>query len=654
MTYWPDAAFGWLQTTLAALLLTATMVCNAEVVRIDINEERSITGESLGLPGNFSLLRGVATFALDPAAPLNDRLVDIGNARVAGDGRVHFEADLVLLRPGPRRSNGVLLLDIPADGQQTALTTFNRTDTAGAEPPPLTHPGDGFLQEAGYTVVWLGWQHDLQSLPGSLRLRAPAVEDVPPGPVAYTFVPRAHVPEFPLERALGEGRVYPPANTDDANYLLALVTGNGREAIPRVRWQFARFNVDERVPDARWLTLDTGFLAKTRYEVVYQTNVAELSGAGYAAYRDLVTHLRRRPDLAPGVRQVIAYGHAAGGQFLRGFIHDGFNTSLDGTRVLDGVIIHDAGGVRRLVNRRYARPSHPKHAGEFPFASNLTDNPVFDVKDAWGHQALADGTMPRTFLVNGSNEYWRDGQSTALVHVDPTGESDLLGTEPVRIYAIAGRGRRSTAATGQAFEASPLEHRWILRALLTRMERWIAGDPPPASVVPQIASQTLVEPTRVKLPFMSPPAAPQGATERDRGPGANKGINDRLPGARLFDYPVLVPAIDRDGNERGTLQLPQSAVPLGTHLPFNRVRRDSGVIDVDTGGFQRFPRTAKERLTREDPRRSVAERYPSRHHYLGLFTEAALKLTNQGFLLPRDLPQVIERGLIHWDHVHRN
>ena len=40
-----------------------------------------------------------------------------------------------------------------------------------------------------------------------------------------------------------------------------------------------------------------------------------------------------------------------------------------------------------------------------------------------------------------------------------------------------------------------------------------------------------------------------------------------------------------------------------------------------------------EREAKSDPRRSIEERYPSREHYVGLVTEAALRLASRGYVL---------------------
>jgi hypothetical protein len=58
-----------------------------------------------------------------------------------------------------------------------------------------------------------------------------------------------------------------------------------------------------------------------------------------------------------------------------------------------------------------------------------------------------------------------------------------------------------------------------------------------------------------------------------------------------------------------------------------------------------------EREKSGDPRLSIAERYASRDEYLGKFAEAASKLIHERFLLPEDLPAMLERGKLEWAEV---
>src|SRR5947209_757494 len=56
-------------------------------------------GRAWGAGGPYDWVQGVARFAVDPDAPANRRIVDLGEADRDGAGRVRFEADICVLKP---------------------------------------------------------------------------------------------------------------------------------------------------------------------------------------------------------------------------------------------------------------------------------------------------------------------------------------------------------------------------------------------------------------------------------------------------------------------------------------------------------------------------------------------------------------------------
>jgi Alpha/beta hydrolase domain len=69
-----------------------------------------------------------------------------------------------------------------------------------------------------------------------------------------------------------------------------------------------------------------------------------------------------------------------------------------------------------------------------------------------------------------------------------------------------------------------------------------------------------------------------------------------------------------------------------------------------------FPRTPEERENDGDPRRSIAERYPSREEYLGRYREAVNEVIQQKYVLPEDRDALLKRGEEEWDQAtqHRS
>ena len=62
-----------------------------------------------------------------------------------------------------------------------------------------------------------------------------------------------------------------------------------------------------------------------------------------------------------------------------------------------------------------------------------------------------------------------------------------------------------------------------------------------------------------------------------------------------------------------------------------------------TGSTIPSPATPEERAGRGDPRRSIAERYPSRDGYLELVRQEAQRLIGEGYLLAEDLELVVDQ-----------
>ena len=84
-----------------------------------------------------------------------------------------------------------------------------------------------------------------------------------------------------------------------------------------------------------------------------------MHGIGFAATRDLIAFLRTPQNENPvgaDVRHAIAQGNSQSGNYLRSFLHLGFNQDERGGRVFDGMNPNIA--ARQLaMNIRFAAPS---------------------------------------------------------------------------------------------------------------------------------------------------------------------------------------------------------------------------------------------------------------------------------------------------------
>src|SRR5262245_50160469 len=167
-----------------AVLVPALAI--AEVTKVTIASRTAVAnGQPFGTVGPYEKLTGTIEFSLDPANPRNKAIVDLDAAPRGSDGRVHFSADLYVLQPSdPSRGNGTLLFEIANRGNKGILGRFNRA--AGSQDPTAPNDfGDGFLMKDGYTIVWVGWQFDVEA--PRLRVAAPAANVT--GRVHFSFIP---------------------------------------------------------------------------------------------------------------------------------------------------------------------------------------------------------------------------------------------------------------------------------------------------------------------------------------------------------------------------------------------------------------------------------------------------------------------------------
>src|SRR5204863_9227565 len=104
-----------------------------------------------------------------------------------------------------------------------------------------------------------------------------------------------------------------------------------------------------------------------------------------------------------------------------------------------------------------------------------------------------------------------------------------------------------------------------------------------------------------------------------------------------------VPAVEADGNDRGTLNLPAITVPVATYTSWNTRNASigaAGELLALQGGYIGFPLTRQARLEAKDPRPSLAERYSSYDQYERLYLESAERLVSRRYLLDEDLPRL--------------
>src|SRR5579859_5057293 len=139
------------------------------LIEIKISERGPFAGgHEFGSTGAYERLVGRAHFAIDPKAPAQKGITDLEHVPVDAEGRVHFAADIMILRPKDLAcGNKRLFLDYGNRGNKRMLQFFNDAP-ASNDPKTLADAGNGFLMRRGYSIAWIAWQGDL--LPGDGRM----------------------------------------------------------------------------------------------------------------------------------------------------------------------------------------------------------------------------------------------------------------------------------------------------------------------------------------------------------------------------------------------------------------------------------------------------------------------------------------------------
>ncbi len=645
----------------------------ARVVRVEVASRTSVLdGKVFGDSGAYERITGRVYFSLPVANAHNLRIVDLGNAVNLKNGEVEFSADFVAVRPkDAHKGNGSMLLEVPNRGNARILSLVDGGDQ------DLAHDaGDAWLLRNGFTVVSLGWQWDAAGA-NALRFFAPIAKDhgkTITGLLRGDLMLSKAMTEIPLghftDGGIG-GSEYPVAAPDDARNVLTVRSSRTaqRIIIPRADWQFAHTVEGKLVPSDRYIHLNGGFQPGKIYEYVYVAANPVVAGGGFAAIRDFASYAKHDPDAITPVERVYGEGISQNGRFLRDFLYQGFNADEQGKIALDGVLAHVAGAGRGSFNYRFAQPSRDARPTSsiffptdiFPFTDEPETDPVTGITAGLLDQAVAGKVVPKIFFSNTSYEYW--GRVASLIHMSADGERDVPISDQVRIYHFTGLQHYSVPfppqkGTGDELgqqPQSPLPMRYFWRSMIANMDAWVhSGTLPPASNYPKIADGNLVTLEKYAWPAIPGVNRPHEASQAyrlDFGPNWQQGILSIQPPKVGPAFPVLVPQVNEDGNERDGVRLPEITVPLATYAGWNLRDPSIGAPDQRVSfeaSYLPFPRTAAERKKTGDPRKSIAERYASREDYLTQYKRAVDDLVQQRWILPEDRAVLLHRGEQEW------
>ncbi|MBM3217397.1 MAG: hypothetical protein FJZ38_01725 [Candidatus Rokubacteria bacterium] len=642
------------------------------VTRLDIERREPVLGgRAFGNAGAYEKIAGTIRFAVDPTLAIHADITDLARAprtldghgpsrSEAASGRVEGSADFYLLRP-VGGGNGALLLDVANRGRKVALGMFN---SAVRVPDPSTDEdfGNGFLLRHGYTVAWVGWQHEVPRQDGLMAMAAPVVPGVT-GVVRCEWCPVKRVTQLPLADRYHVPQPTVDLNDPAARLLMRPSAGAPASEVPRASWRFG---------DPTHIELTGGFTPGAIYDLIYRSKDPAVVGFGFLTVRDTGSWLRHASaadgnPCAGAIDRAYVFGVSQSGRFLRHFLYLALNQDERGRRVFDAVWPHVPGARRGEFNLRFGQPSlNAKEAvgSLFPFTDVEQVDRLTGQRDSLLGRQAARGGLAKIFTTNSSAEYWRGDGS--LIHTDVDARTDIDAPSDVRMYLFAGTQHTpgvlpppaedpNTGGRG-VHQFNVVDYAPLLRAALVNLDRWVRqGVVPPPSAVPRLADRTAVPHESLEKVFTAIPGA-RFPTHIERPArldfGSDWAHQPVLPPKGGARFATAVSAVDADGNEVAGLRPVELMVPLGTFTGWNPRHPEQGApgdIMSMMGSTLPFARTAEERGRTGDPRPSIAERYGSRDDYLARVRAAAQSLVEARHMLAEDVDAVVQRAARRWD-----
>jgi hypothetical protein len=630
----------------------------AQVTRLEITS-REVTG-------SYERIKGLAHGEVDAADRRNRIIQDLDLAPRNARGRVEYVATFALTRPAdPARLSGVLMYSV-----------VNRGNGAPVESPE------------GHVSLVSGWQGDVVPTASNQTIRVPVARNRDgsdlTGPVLARFV---DLPAGTTTASIRLGSMgsaaYQPVSLNTSRATLTYhaseaVNGahTGTGTIPPADWAFAdcRSKPFPGVPDPSRLCLKNGFDPARLYELVYTAKDPLVLGVGLAATRDLVSFFRyARADpagtpnpVAGAIRHSVASGTSQAGNFLKTFVHLGFNEDLGGRVVWDGIFPFIAARQTPL-NFRFAAPGGAAALYEPGSEPVLWWSKYSDSKRGRGSASLLDRcaaskTCPKVFEVFGATEFWGLRMSPGLVGTDAV--RDIPVPDNVRRYYMPGTthgGGRGGFDVAQAsndrcvLPQNPNPMADSARALTAALVDWVVrGTAPPPSRYPTLVAGTLVPATRAATGFPAIPGLTftdhfvNAVLDYDFGTSFHdddlSGVIARQPPVIKQVIPTLVPRVNADGNETVGVPSVLHQAPLGTYLGWNVQTTGffKGQICGFSGGYVPFAVTREARTKAADPRPSIEERYGTQEGYVCAVKRAAGELVRDRFLLQSDADRLIE------------
>ena len=697
----------FLPAALGLAVITGALPAHARITKIVIDEKispafcKDPACAASGDAGMYEQIAGRAFGELDPRDPLNSLIQDIALGKNA-DGMVRYVTSFVITKPvDMAKASGMLWHDVPNRGRPLTINELER----------------GF----GDVGLASAWQGDNASMGPGLGTAVRATMGVNAN--HWLQVPVAKNPDGSVITGAMMGRIvnragaaaqplivqtnplpYLPANVDEAGATLVtrahetmegVVTGE--TPVARADWKFCGGGTFETPQPLTQLPvqicLKGGFNPARLYQVVYTAKDPSILGIGFAAWRDLASFLKYADTddagtpnpLAGRIKYSITRGRSQSGNYLRGWLHSGFNQDEAKRIVHDGMWPIIAG--RRIaLNLRWAQPDGALalyQAGSegpqwwVPWLDEVRGLPARSILD----RCVASRTCPKIIEHFGSAEIW--GLKLGMEWVGTNAQADIPLPTNVRRYYIGstmhggGAGGFDTSLPAVARAAKPVEcegnnagvgalptnplpHTETVSALTVHFREWVMRNtPPPASRYPTLRERQLVDANKTAMNFPTLPGVRATMPEPgfinpglDYDWGAGFDPND-VTGVPTNAVPpikrvikMLVPIVDADGNELGGVPVVLRDAPLATYLGWNIVADGArayhkGKLCGNAGSVIPFAQTRAQRVAANDPRLSLEERYGDHAGYVAAVRTAAANAVAQKFLLQKDADALI-------------
>jgi len=511
---------------IGALLVAVTLPAHARVTRIVIDDTQPLA-TAAGQTIEYEQISGRAFGELDPRDARNAIIQDIQLGK-STDGKVRYTASFVITRPvNLAQVSGMMWHDVPNRGTPIAINVAERN--FGDIGLASGWQGDNAaINAANGTAVrptmLVGGRHFVQ-VPVAKNSDGSAVTGRVFGRIVNRSGPdsqRLIVQTNPVP--------YLPATLDTAQARLVTRTGElqdgtalGEAVVPSGDWAWASCSATNPfpgTPDPNQICVRGGFDASKLYMVSYTAKDPYLLGVGFAAWRDVGQFFKTATQDDAGtpnpvsqrVTHSIARGNSQSGNFLRGWLHLGFNEGEDRRMVHDGMWPIIAG--RRIaLNFRWAQPDgvlELYQAGSegpqwwSPYKDKVRDLPKASILD----RCEKSRTCPKIVEHFGSAEVWALKLTPEWVGTDA--KTDIPLPDNVRRYYIAssthggGSGGFNSSLPGAGLPttgpscpgnnfgtgllpANPVPHTQTVNALRMHFRDWVMrGTQPPASIWPRL------------------------------------------------------------------------------------------------------------------------------------------------------------------------